>query len=567
VAVEFESFRSRLPAFGEFFAVENWFWLALTLAVTKVLHEFGHGLVCKRMGGACHEMGVMLLVLTPCLYVNVSDSWMLPSRFRRAAIGAAGMYVELVLAACCTFLWWFSEPGLFNYLCLNVMFVSSVTTVLFNANPLLRYDGYYILSDLLEIPNLRSKASAVLQRKLGRLLLGLREPPDPFLPQRHQSLFALYTIASGLYSWVITFSILWFLDQVFKPYGLQVVGQMIALAAMYGLIVHPLWRLCQFFHVPGRIEKVNRARATLSFAGIIAVAAAALFVPLPYYVECPFTLAPRDAANVYVSVPGTLDAIHVAAGEAVAPGQPLVTLASLDVELTLAKIEGEREELLAKVDDLRRRQYLDPDAAMEVAEVEETLRAVDEQLAKRHRDRQRLQIAAPVAGIVLPPEKVKPQRADRSELATWSGTPLAAENLGATLEEGVLVCRVGNPQTLQAVIDVDQSQIEFVRPQQQVYLKLDALAGDTFVGKIAQVAQLEREAPDEAQPATESESTARLGAEAKLLDTKYQASAPLDDQEQLLFASATGTARIRAGYFTAAERLWRWLSQTFRFQR
>ena len=82
-------------------------------------------------------MGVMFLVLTPCLYCNVSDSWMLPNRWHRAAIGAAGMYVEVVLASICTFIWWFSEPGWLNYFCLNVMFVSSVSTIMFNANPLL----------------------------------------------------------------------------------------------------------------------------------------------------------------------------------------------------------------------------------------------------------------------------------------------------------------------------------------------------------------------------------------------------------------------------------------------
>src|SRR5690606_20529354 len=118
--------------------------------------------------------------------------------------------------------------------------------------------------------------------KRGKIFLGLRETPDPFLPQRHQWLFAIYTIAAGVYTWIVTFSSWWFLDQVFKPYGLQIIGQMIALVSLYGLVVHPLWRLFKFFHVPGRIEKVNRARAMVSFAGVTLLLAAALFVPLPY---------------------------------------------------------------------------------------------------------------------------------------------------------------------------------------------------------------------------------------------------------------------------------------------
>src|SRR3954469_10101139 len=252
IVVQFDVFHSRLPDFHYFFRAQNWMWLALTLCVTKVLHEFGHGLSCKHFGGECHEIGVMFLVLTPCLYCNVSDSWMLPNRWHRAAIGAAGMYVELVLASIATFIWWFSEPGPLNYVCLNVMFVSSVSTVMFNANPLLRYDGYYILSDILEIPNLRQKASTILSRKLGKWCLGLEEQEDPFLPKRHQMLFALYTIASFLYRWVVLFGILYFLNRVFEPYGLKVLGQAIALASVYGMFAMPAISVWKFFRVPGR---------------------------------------------------------------------------------------------------------------------------------------------------------------------------------------------------------------------------------------------------------------------------------------------------------------------------
>ena len=101
------------------------------------------------------------------------------------------------------------------------MFVCSVSTVIFNANPLLRYDGYYILADLTEIPNLRQKATTILSRKLGEWCLGLEQPDDPFLPQRNQVFFALYSVASAIYRWVVVFSILWFLYKVFQPYGLE----------------------------------------------------------------------------------------------------------------------------------------------------------------------------------------------------------------------------------------------------------------------------------------------------------------------------------------------------------
>ena len=556
VTIQFESFSSRLPTFNEFFALENWFWLALALAGTKVLHEFGHGLVCKRFGGECHEMGVMFLVLTPCLYVNVSDSWMLPNKWHRAAIGAAGMYVEVVLASICTFVWWFTEPGLLNYLCLNVMFVSSVSTIVFNANPLLRYDGYYILSDVLEIPNLRSKASELLRRQIFSWCLGIEPTHDPFLPERNQAMFACYTVAAAAYRWVICFSILWFLHQVFQPYGLAVIGKLLAAFAMWGLIVMPLWQFFRFFHVPGRIEKVDTKRAVICTTALIALFAALLCIPLPYYVESPFVVAPRDAAAIYVGVPGQLREIHVVQGQQVATGAKVASLESVDVEIALARVQGQREQLLSRVDDLRRRQFVDPAAAMELAQAEESLRAVETQLAQRRRDQQRLTIASPAAGKVIPPP-LRWKQDTRDELDVWHGRPLDARNLGAAFDSGVLVCYVGDPQRLEAVIDIDQGDIDFVANAQPVKFKFDALPNETFQSQVGQIAQLQSEAkPSQKQATTLAGQT---------LATKYQANAAIDDQEGVLVVGATGTARIRTGNQTVGQRVWRYLNQTFRF--
>ena len=95
LASQYETVYSRLPTFQQFFAADRWLILAATMAIVKVLHEFGHGLSCKKFGGECHEIGFMLLVFTPCLYCNVSDSWMLPNKWKRVWIGAAGIYVEI----------------------------------------------------------------------------------------------------------------------------------------------------------------------------------------------------------------------------------------------------------------------------------------------------------------------------------------------------------------------------------------------------------------------------------------------------------------------------------------
>ena len=167
-------------------------------------------------------MGMLFLVLTPALYCDVTDSWLLPSKWKRIWISAAGIYVECFLASIATFVWWNTEQGLLNSLCLATMVICSVNTVLFNANPLLRYDGYYVMADWLEIPNLRIKSTQFFTYLFQEKVLGLEVPVQSYMPRSRRSLFVTYAIASYLYRWVVTFSILFFLYQFLKPYKLRI---------------------------------------------------------------------------------------------------------------------------------------------------------------------------------------------------------------------------------------------------------------------------------------------------------------------------------------------------------
>jgi putative peptide zinc metalloprotease protein len=260
----------RLPDFYQFFGFNNLLMMGGILIFTKSLHELGHGLMCKHFGGECHEIGFMLLVLTPAMYCNTSDSWVLPNKWHRIAIGAAGMYVELILAGICAWIWWYSQPGWLNHLSLNIVFLCSVSTVIFNANPLLRYDGYYMLSDLLEIPNLSQKSQLSLINRLRTICLGMDPVPSRFLPERNQSTFALYSVLSFVYRWFVYLSIMWFLTKVFKPYGLEILGYTMIVATLIGIVVVPLYKLAKFFKVPGRWRQVKKPRLIASSIVVLA---------------------------------------------------------------------------------------------------------------------------------------------------------------------------------------------------------------------------------------------------------------------------------------------------------
>jgi putative peptide zinc metalloprotease protein len=570
VIVQFDVFQSKLPTFQTFFAAQNWLLIAAVLGVTKVIHEFGHGLSCKHFGGECHEMGVMFLVLTPCLYCNVSDSWMLPNRFHRAAIGAAGMYVEIVMASAATYLWWFSEPGMLHYICLNVMFVSSVSTVLFNANPLLRYDGYYILSDLMEVPNLRQKASTILNRKLAWWCLGLEEPEDPFLPKRNQGLFALFTVASFFYRWFILLSILYFLNKVFEPYGLKVIGQMIALASIWGMFYMPLSKVYKFFKIPGRWSKVKKVRMVATLGLLAAVVAGLFLIPFPSSVMCPFELQPRDAESVYFEVEGTLVEVDVEPGQHVEAGQRLARLENIDLLVEIEQLSGQKASLQEELNGLERLRYTEEDASLQVETVREQLASAGEQLEKKLVDARRLELMAPRSGTLIPPpSRREPPGDEELELVSWVGTPLEERNLGATmLPEGPnnLFCQIGDPDAWDAVLVISLRDMDLVARGQQVRLMFEESAYHVFVSEIKTVAGDEMDAlsprlastsggPIEAQPGMDGVTRPMV--------TSYQAEVELGNAKGMFRNGLIGQARITTAPRTLGSRLLRYISRTF----
>ncbi len=569
VCVQFDQFHAKLPTFHEFFEAKNWIYMGAVLAITKVIHEFGHGLTCKHFGGECHELGVMFLVLTPCLYCNVSDSWMLPNKWHRAWIGAAGMYVEIVIASICTFLWWFSSPGLFNQLCLSTMFICSVSTVMFNANPLLRYDGYYILSDLMEIPNLRTKASTILSRKMGAWCLGLEEPDDPFLPQRNQLFFALFTVASAIYRWVILFGIIWFLYKVFEPYGLKVLSQTLAVVSIVSLICTPIYKLGKFFYVPGRLDKVKRKNLNITLGLLAAAAAFIIFCPLPYRVVCSLHLKPRDADPVYAEVPGILSEINVKPGQKVQAGDKLGRLTNIDLQLTILDLESKVEQARTKAAGLRTEQFeLRNDAAVpELAELEKTLAGLLDELAQKREEEKRLQLVAGASGTVLPAPEVKHREEGEFDLPKWSGSPLEEKNLGAYLS-AALFCQIGDPAKWDAFLVIEQEDIPFVRENQAVAIKLDELPYKTFHSTISEIGPEMKETPRAISSKTGGEvmSKADESGRERPINKSYQARVPIDDADGRLVQGLRGTAKIYADWQPLGQRVWRYLMRTFNFK-
>ncbi|MEK6262868.1 MAG: HlyD family efflux transporter periplasmic adaptor subunit [Planctomycetota bacterium] len=565
LATQFQTFQSRLPAFNQFFGWPNLIFLWLTLAGAKIIHEFGHGLSCKAFGSECHEMGVMLLVGTPCLYCDVSDSWMLKNKWKRILIGAAGMMIEVVLSAAAIFIWWFTSPGLLHYLCLNLFFVTAATTVIFNANPLMRLDGYYMLSDFLEIPNLRQKADKLLQETLARVCLGVEPRHDPFMPQTGRHWFALFAVASAIYGWIILFSILLFLYTVLKPYGLQSVGQTLAAVSVFGVLWGLGMRAYQLFATP-RQKPIKKWRVAVSATVLLGVIVALGMIPIPWFGSAAFVIEPRDVRHVMTKVPGELIALHVQPGDRVAEGELLAELFDPKLEdrarqLLVAREVQTKAIHLAKVSD---------DSGGR-AMAEESLRSVEQQLEELSQQRKHLQIVAPCAGtVVAPPRQPAPKMEQlRTRLVGWTGTPLDAKNAGSVLDERTHLLSIAPTDGMQALLHLDQADLHDVKLDMSVGLKFDHLPDRVFRGAISQIATAQSDfAPDTLSVkygGSLATVTDREGKE-QLEDAAYQATVLLDESPGLLKPNLRGNARFIAAKRSAFGWLWRYIRRTFHFR-
>jgi putative peptide zinc metalloprotease protein len=339
VATHFDTFRSKLPNYHEFFSFKTVIYLWIALGAVKVIHEFGHGLSCKRFGGEVHEMGALFLCLSPALYCNVSDAWTLPNKWHRIIISAAGIYVELIIAAIATFVWWNTPTQPFiNNLSLSLMVVCSISTVVFNANPLMRYDGYYVLADWLEIPNLRERSNRFLTNLVLEKCLGIEVVPEGYMALWRRILFVTYAVTSYVYRWVVTFAILYFLHSFLDPIGLGVVSNMLALAAIASMAGWPAYRLGKNIHRRGRLPDMKRWRVTVSGAVLAALVLFVCLVPLPLTrIRGPGLIqAQPDASdNVYVLIPGILDQLKVRDGQKVEKGEVLATFSNRELEAKL----------------------------------------------------------------------------------------------------------------------------------------------------------------------------------------------------------------------------------------
>jgi putative peptide zinc metalloprotease protein len=362
-------------------------WLISFATITA--HEFAHGLTCRRFGGEVHELGFMLIYFQPAFYCNVSDAWLFPEKSKRLWVTFAGAYLDFVGWAAATLTWRVTEPETtLHYLSLIVMATTAIR-MFFNLNPLIKLDGYYLLSDALETPNLRQRAFSYLGARV-RALWGTRTPVVGDTSPRERRIYLIYGLLAGLYSYSLLATVALSFGSYFtRQY--QGFGLILFATLLVGMFGNPLRRLRKGRPQPadtgtGRSQSLRKRGLVL--AGILAGLAVLVFGKMELIVSGPFTVLPLENADVRTRVSGLLEDIYVDEGDTVNTGQLIARLSDRDYRTELRKTEATIAEKRAKLRMLKvgaRREEIDL-----ARETVATARTRLDQAQKRHDEAKRM---------------------------------------------------------------------------------------------------------------------------------------------------------------------------------
>jgi putative peptide zinc metalloprotease protein len=580
VALHFEVFRDRLPRYQEFFTFGNLGWMWLALGVVKVIHEFGHGLSCRKYGGEVHEMGALFLCLSPCLYCNVSDAWTMPSKWKRIIISYAGIYIELAIAATATFIWWYTPSHPFvNNLALCLMVVCSVSTVVFNANPLMRYDGYYVMADWLEIPNLRDRSNRFLKNAVLEHCLGVEVQPEAYMATTRKVLFISYAVVSYIYRWVVTYSILIFMATFLKPYKLEVVSQMLALAALGSMIGWPLFRLGKNLHRRGRLPDMKTGRVVVSALFVGAVLIAFFTVPLPVSrVRQTALVEMQDGAEtpVLLREDGRLDKLFVVDGQFVHKDEPLAIFKNYDLETKWDEAQTARstcDHQLAALNQLmteKAKEALDKQRVMSrISDIQKEKARFESAIKTLTPRREAMTLLAPCDGVIINPPR--PDEVGRYYDHLQTTAPF---------------CTIGDPMRLRVIMPVKPSDYNLLKEDRRalektgeelaVTIRIQGRDAHTWKGEWLIMPESEAKTiplqlsnkgggPIPVKQATDQARPDPAGDPNKLepISQQYLLSFAIVDPDKAICPGSLGQVKIECRWRSAAWWVWRTVNDTF----
>lgn len=444
---------------AQIFGLHNWLWLFVAWIILKVVHELFHGLVCKKLGGHVYEAGVIWILFAPIGYVDATSSWMFDSKWKRIYTAAAGMYIEIFVAGVFAWLWAYSDPGPFRELAYNVVILASITTLLFNANPLMKFDGYYIFSDLVEIPNLYQEGAAFVKHLGKKYFLGLQST-FPSRSPKQDWIIRIYGVCSFVWRILVMVTLLIIANHLFFGAGILLV-----ITSLIMLLGVPLFKLFMFFKDGNSFEQPNPWKFLLRMS---------LFLITISYVLTQFTFSKDIAApsvvdykeiqNMFASHDGFIEQYFVEDGQQVDVDQPILKLKNTQLDASVKAVQIKLNQI-----ELRRNEFLSDGRIANLQALNKKIHVLRLQLEEKIQQQKSLLVLASEAGQVTLPE--------------------VQTMLGRYVDRNTILAKIVNNQQKNIVFIVEQRDFNQLQSKKGSQINVYITGRGKVTGEIYRVSQ------------------------------------------------------------------------------
>lgn len=323
--------------------LQNLLVMALIYPIVKLIHEFGHAYALKRWGAEVHEMGVMFLVFFPVPYVEASEATSFPNKHHRMVVGAIGIIVESFLAALAMIVWMYAEPGAVRSIAFNVMIISGVSTLLFNGNPLLKFDAYYVLADYLEIPNLGARSNQYVGYLIKKKLVRVKDLDSPAHSTREGWWLFLYSITSFLYRFFVMLAIALFVASEYF-----FLGVLVAIWSIYLSFIQPLLKIIVMPMTDQQLMSKKKRVYAMGAGFIMAIVVIFGFIPFPHSTSTHAVFQATEKNFVRAEVEGFVTELAATPGTFVKEGDLLLRTEAPDLLAEAAILKAQVSEAEAR---------------------------------------------------------------------------------------------------------------------------------------------------------------------------------------------------------------------------
>ncbi|MDB4766378.1 HlyD family efflux transporter periplasmic adaptor subunit [bacterium] len=528
------------------------------VSVVKIVHELAHAVCCRRMGATCREIGVMFLVFSPCLYCNVTDSWMLKSKWKRIAISAAGIYVELLIASVSLMLWCYAATPFLRSLFLNLFIICSVSTLLINGNPLMRYDGYFILSDWVGIPNLSQQSKKTAWNFFSRILF-IDPQRVEILQNTSTTIFLIgYYLASLVYRILILSFIFFALHSILEPVGLENIAVSAGVIYLLTLFLGFVLSMIPFIQGKNRQAKKNWLGICVALLLIGLVGFFVASIKVPHVVDSQAVIEFEEIALCSAQTSGVLQ-WAATDGTEVQQGDVVARLSRFDSDLKRTELLGQIEMAKLRIKNLETQSTSDPKTRISIPSAQAELDSLEKQMKMLGLELEQLKIVAPTSGVVIEALRVADTEANPMKLASWDGSLIDPVNQGCTVNEGETVCLVGNLNQWKAHLLIEERKMDLIAIGHPVEIRTSTQRTRTYNGSIKSISS-------EIVSSDMNSSVQPQSLLAQNQQRYFRAELELDEPIEIGFRGAPAKANIIVAERTLFDISKRFLVESFRFR-